>query len=96
MHNLSIFHRDIKLDNLIYEPDSQVVKIVDFGFAATGKELLRTPQGTPAFMAPELTLKKEYFGEKVDIWAAGIVMYALLTGSLPFVSSKESSLFRKI
>lgn len=47
-------------------------------------------------MAPELTLRKDYSGEKVDMWAAGVVMYALLTGQLPFMSSAESSLFRKI
>jgi len=47
-------------------------------------------------MAPELTLRKEYLGDKVDMWACGIVMYALLTGELPFRSSSEGGLFRKI
>jgi serine/threonine protein kinase len=62
MHSLEICHRDIKLDNLIYEPGAQTVKIIDFGFAVTGKERLRVPYGTPAFMAPEITMKKEYKG----------------------------------
>jgi len=96
MHSLAVYHRDIKLDNLIYEPDSQVLKIIDFGFAVTGKERLKSPVGTPSFMAPELTLRKEYMGEKVDIWATGVVMYALLTGALPFAGNGESSLFRRI
>ena len=47
-------------------------------------------------MSPELTLRKDYSGEKVDMWAAGVMMYALLMGSLPFSSSSESGLFRKI
>lgn len=80
MHALSICHRDIKLDNLIYDPDTQTVKIIDFGFAVTSSERLRVPCGTPAYMAPELTLRLEYKGDKTDMWAAGVVMYALLTG----------------
>lgn len=96
MHSLEICHRDIKLDNLIYEPEVQTVKIIDFGFAVTGKERLRVTYGTPAFMAPEITMKKEYKGETVDLWATGIVMYAMLTGCLPFKATEDKGLFRKI
>jgi len=47
-------------------------------------------------MAPEIVAKKEYNGAAADIWSAGVVMYALLTGYLPFKSTDERGLFRKI
>lgn len=74
------------MDNLIYEPVSQTVKIIDFGFAVISNDRLKVPCGTPAYMAPELTLRKEYSGAAVDLWSAGVVMYTMLTGKLPFAA----------
>ena len=47
-------------------------------------------------MAPEIVSKKEYRGDKADMWACGVVMYVLLTGYFPFKSQDEKGLFRKI
>ena len=74
-------------------------KIIDFGFAtqsSCAEERLKTFCGTPAYMAPELCNKKEYLGSKVDMWAAGVVLYTLLIGTQPFKASTEQELFRKI
>ena len=47
-------------------------------------------------MAPEIVAKKEYSGSAADVWSAGVVMYAMLTGSLPFKGADEKGLYRKI
>jgi len=52
--------------------------------------------GTPSYMAPELVTKKDYYAHLTDIWAAGILLYVLLTGYFPFRDSNEKDLFRKI
>ena len=84
-HDRNISHRDIKLDNILVDPSNNTydTKVIDFGFATqtqTKGEKLKTICGTPAFMAPELCLKKEYDGALVDIWAAGVVLFTILIG----------------
>ena len=84
MHEQQICHRDIKIDNIIYNEESKKVKIIDFGFAISAKEPIRTISGTPAYQAPELLMNREYLGPPADMWAVGVMMYVLLTGFLPF------------
>jgi serine/threonine protein kinase len=84
-HTLNISHRDIKLENILVDMNSEelITKVIDFGFATqtkTTNELIKTCCGTPSYMAPELCLKEEYIGPAVDIWAAGVVLYTLLLG----------------
>ena len=52
--------------------------------------------GTPSYMAPEITLKKEYDGKAVDIWALGVLLYVMLTGVFPFKGISESDLNSRI
>ena len=52
--------------------------------------------GTPSYMAPELICKIEYDGFKADIWALGILLYAILCGKFPFKSTYNKDLYRKI
>jgi len=54
MHEMQICHRDLKPDNIIYDETTEMVKIIDFGFASSCKEKLKLFCGTPAFMAPEI------------------------------------------
>ena len=84
MHARSICHRDMKPDNIIYNPSTGAVKIIDFGFACFAKDKLKVFCGTPSFMSPEIVAKREYRGASADIWACGIILYACLTGSVPF------------
>jgi serine/threonine protein kinase len=82
-HKRNICHRDIKLDNILVDPTDWSTKIIDFGFAAQVSSIhdkIRTICGTPAYMAPELCQRKEYEGAKVDMWAAGVVLYTILIG----------------
>lgn len=65
-----------------------MIKITDFGLARFVKEgqLLETRCGSEEYAAPELILGKMYDGCKTDIWAMGVVLYAMITGAIPFLS----------
>ncbi len=86
----------MKPENIIFNPATGVVKVIDFGFACFAKEKLRVFCGTPSFMSPEIVAKKEYLGPAADVWACGVILFVLLTGSVPFKGTTEKDLFRKI
>ena len=88
-------HRDLKLENLMLDKNGYV-KIIDFGFACISREKLRVFCGTPSYMSPEIVSKREYSGPSADIWACGIILFVLLTGTVPFKAQTEKDLFRKI
>jgi MAP/microtubule affinity-regulating kinase len=96
-HSLGVAHRDIKLENVLVGLDG-VVKIIDFGFATFCKPGVKgcIYCGTPNYMAPEIVKKLEYEGIPVDVWAAGVLLYLLVTGIFPFGSNKEEKVFKRI
>ena len=57
MHSRNISHRDMKPENVIYNPQTGEVKIIDFGFACISKDKLRVFCGTPSYMSPEIVAK---------------------------------------
>lgn len=97
MHSHSIVHRDLKLENILINPQGEV-KIIDFGFAVKCKQgdKLSSYCGTPHYMDPDLVKKHPYSGQGADVWALGVILYILLTGKLPFFAEFEADLFRKI
>ncbi len=96
LHMRQLCHRDIKLDNIMFDVETGLVKIIDFGFVICCTEPLNVYCGTPSYMSPEIVAKKPYRGPEADVWAAGVVMFAILTGTLPFKSSDKKTLYRKI
>ena len=84
MHNLNIFHRDIKPNNIMIGGDNYSLKFVDFGFGTDQTGRLNNFLGTPNYAAPELHLKRPYFGKSEDIFSLGVTLFVLVTGCLPF------------
>lgn len=79
IHSKNIMHRDIKLDNILLDYTGHV-KIGDFGVGKiAAPDSLQSDQcGTPAYIAPEIIADKGYYGGTVDLWSAGVVLYAML------------------
>jgi eukaryotic-like serine/threonine-protein kinase len=100
-HAEGVVHRDIKPANLFLLPtdgEEDFVKVLDFGVAkfASSDEMAMTStgtlMGTPSFMSPEQLLDPKRIDHRTDLWALGVVVYACLTGSLPFAGETISAL----
>lgn len=88
LHNLNIVHRDVKPENLLVDmhaDEIKILKLADFGLACEVNMPLYTVCGTPTYVAPEILAESGY-GLKIDVWAAGVILYILLCGFPPFVS----------
>lgn len=88
LHERNIAHRDIKLENILFDENLQV-KLVDFGFAAhlDPVKLNKTYVGTENYMSPEQLCQQPYNGKKIDVFAAGMILFAIRRGRPPFNSA---------
>ena len=95
-----IAHRDLKPENILLTNNNEIIKIIDFGLANIYKnkknELLETSCGSPCYAAPEMILGKKYYGIDVDIWSSGIVLFAMVSGFLPFEDDDNENIYRKV
>lgn len=86
-HCKGIIHRDIKLQNIVIDPSTFCIKLIDFGLCEMGKkeELknLNKVCGTPFYVAPEV-FEGHYNGFKSDVWSVGVLLYRLICGKFPF------------
>eukprot|EP00188_Purpureofilum_apyrenoidigerum_P002177 Plantae.Rhodophyta-Purpureofilum_apyrenoidigerum.ctg23194.p1 GENE.Plantae.Rhodophyta-Purpureofilum_apyrenoidigerum.ctg23194~~Plantae.Rhodophyta-Purpureofilum_apyrenoidigerum.ctg23194.p1 ORF type:complete len:425 (+),score=61.15 Plantae.Rhodophyta-Purpureofilum_apyrenoidigerum.ctg23194:156-1430(+) len=97
-HQKGIYHRDIKLENVLLAEDGRV-KLTDFGLGCISQEsVLHTQCGTPMYIAPEVIMKAKhgYSGEKIDVWECGVLLYACLVGLMPFRGVDNQAIFRQI
>ena len=90
IHSLGIAHRDLKPENLLLL-DNKIIKIIDFGLSNyfNGEKNLETPCGSPSYASPEIIKGEAYNGFCIDIWASGIILFAMLCGYLPFDDDEE-------
>lgn len=93
----SVSHRDLKPENLLLDRNKQI-KVADFGMAALepSGQMLQTSCGSPHYASPEIVAGKTYHGGPSDIWSCGIILFALLTGHLPFDDENIRELLRKV
>ncbi|KAF5748973.1 SNF1-related protein kinase catalytic subunit alpha KIN10-like isoform X1 [Tripterygium wilfordii] len=96
-HRNMVVHRDLKPENLLLDSRCNV-KIADFGLSNIMRDghFLKTSCGSPNYAAPEVISGKLYSGPEVDVWSCGVILYALLCGTLPFDDENIPNLFKKI
>lgn len=95
LHERGICHRDIKPSNIMFDNNLHP-KIIDFGFCREQTDNLTTYCGTELYMAPEIISNQTYNGMKADVWAYGVTMHALDTGSLPFEYNSDVKLINSM
>ena len=92
-----MLHRDIKLDNVLLD-NERGVKLCDFGVSKIIKksQFVKEQCGTPAYIAPEIIANKGYEGFASDQWSLGVVLYAMLQGTVPFKAKNMKDLYKLI
>lgn len=94
-----IVHRDIKLENILYDRKNHKVKLCDFGLSTvvrTENQDLHQMCGSIHYVAPEITKGRPYKGESSTVWSLGITLYILLTNSYPFLGYNNQDTFALI
>ena len=97
-HQNNVVHRDVKPANIMYEPESDQVKVTDFGIARiTDSSKTKTGMvlGTPSYMSPEQLAGKKIEGRS-DLFSLGVTLYQMCCGRLPFVGESMAQLMFKI
>ena len=91
MHNNKVAHRDIKPDNIFLDEGINC-KIGDFGLLKSFENgsVLSTAIGTPGYVAPEIQTQYTYDGPPVDIFACGVILFNIITGTRPFVDHSDA------
>eukprot|EP00350_Pseudokeronopsis_sp_OXSARD2_P000097 CAMPEP_0170553308 /NCGR_PEP_ID=MMETSP0211-20121228/11125_1 /TAXON_ID=311385 /ORGANISM="Pseudokeronopsis sp., Strain OXSARD2" /LENGTH=131 /DNA_ID=CAMNT_0010861541 /DNA_START=264 /DNA_END=659 /DNA_ORIENTATION=+ len=96
-HRNGVAHRDLKPENILLDSDNKI-KLADFGlssFIIDGVGL-STSCGSPNYLAPEVVSSQPYDGCMADMWSAGVILYAILQGALPFSNDHMGSLLKQI
>eukprot|EP00211_Chloroparvula_japonica_P004791 CAMPEP_0119126964 /NCGR_PEP_ID=MMETSP1310-20130426/5685_1 /TAXON_ID=464262 /ORGANISM="Genus nov. species nov., Strain RCC2339" /LENGTH=872 /DNA_ID=CAMNT_0007117169 /DNA_START=136 /DNA_END=2754 /DNA_ORIENTATION=+ len=95
-HRYKICHRDLKPENLLLDANMNI-KIADFGMATLMRnDFLLTSCGSPHYASPEVVMGHKYDGRKSDVWSCGVILYAMITGKLPFDDENIRRLLAKV
>jgi serine/threonine protein kinase len=97
IHSMGVVHRDLKPENILLDQSGHI-KIGDFGlsrFCGAGG-LVETSCGSPCYASPECLSKGCYNGKTNDVWSCGVILYAMVTGQLPWTKRNQTQLFAQI
>mmetsp|Transcript_124607 Transcript_124607/g.360431 ORF Transcript_124607/g.360431 Transcript_124607/m.360431 type:complete len:544 (-) Transcript_124607:185-1816(-) len=101
MHERHIAHRDLKPENFMFHSKGPIdeanpLKLIDFGLAVECPPgtILKEVVGTPLYVAPQVISKK--YDKMCDLWSCGVIMYALLSGNVPFNGPSNSAVLAKV
>ena len=97
IHSRGIAHRDLKPENLLLDEEGKV-KISDFGLSkyVGNSGIANTPCGSPCYASPECVSGRPYNALTSDIWSSGVILFAMLTGQLPWTKRNQAQLFQQI
>jgi len=96
MHSCKIVHRDVNLDNVIFNPDTCQVRVIDFGSSwyFSEEQDMKDKVATPYAIAPEVLTGS--YNKECDLWGVGIIAYALFSGYLPFRGNTSSAIYKEV
>ena len=101
-HERNVCHRDIKPENLLLD-EANNMKVADFGYAQWMHSIsdgsrgwVETSCGSPHYASPEVIVGDRYVGNQADVWSCGVVLFALMTGGLPFDDENIQKLLHKV
>jgi serine/threonine protein kinase len=93
LHDYGVLHRDLKPENIMLSDntDKSTIKIMDFGLSKImgPQERVADGFGTLSFVAPEVLIRQPY-NKQIDIWSLGVILYYMLSGTLPFDDENDN------
>jgi len=94
LHEIGICHRDLKPENVLHDLDTDTWKIADFGCSTwcAPEPEMKGFEGTIQYMAPELFTSPESYTKVIDLWAAGVVTYVVLSGLFPWQGQVDAEI----
>eukprot|EP00047_Mylnosiga_fluctuans_P016458 m.54599 g.54599 ORF g.54599 m.54599 type:complete len:325 (-) comp6604_c1_seq1:1878-2852(-) len=98
-HSNRIVIRDLRLGKIFFKKGTREVVLADLDGAQMvnpASPFLSDRKGSPAFVSPEVVVSQSYDGAAADMWALGVILYILLTGTYPFRDTHPANLFHKI